>query len=601
MSAGQLLGRDARQIAGVERAREQPGAGVERRLNQPALRRGTRGIAALWLLPTLVLGCGSDADSPETVPTGGTSEPSATIGPGPGIPVTVQPGATGPGDGVVAPGATGSVPPPGGSSTSPTGPGTGGTSEPGGPTETNPDTSVEPVTDEALIDDFEDGDAIIADRAGRKGQWTAYNDASTGATQTPTGGRAVTPEAGGAGGSGYAAHTSGSGFAEWGAGIQLDFNNPGSGASSRLPFDASSYQGISFKAKGAGSVRIELPIPSTTDAAGGGTCVDGCFDTHGKSITVQSEWTEHTVSFAQLEQEGWGAATSFDPSKLLGLAFKVPGSTDAPAEFDFWIDDVRFVDEAGPGGTPGGDPEPNEPVIQDPSSEPGQCKDLGGYQGNGSITYYYFDQGSAEVNCSYQITGRNPDKVAQIATGDGGYFGAMNTADYNDSAMCGACVELTRDGNRKVVLTIVDQCPIATNPKCTAGHIDLSVAAFDQVANRGGGEGYVGTGNGGTVGNISWKYVPCPTTGNIAFKLKEPTNANWNQVLVQNHTFPIQSVEINGKPATRQDYNYWEPPDGKMGPEPYEIKVTDVQGGVITSYITREGGDLDSSVQLSCQ
>jgi expansin (peptidoglycan-binding protein) len=591
------LGHGSRQVARLRRVSKHPAARTGLRA---AAKCAGRNIAALWLLPTLVLGCGSDSDSPETVPTGGTSpDPTATVAPGPGIPGTVQPGATGPAGGVVPPGATGSVSPPVGSPTSPTGPGPGGTTSPTTPTGTNPDTPVEPVIDEALIDDFEDGDAIIADRAGRKGQWTAYNDSSAGATQTPAGGRAVNPEAGGAGGSGYAAHTSGSGFSEWGAG--MDFNNPGSGASSRLPFDASSYQGISFKATGSGTVRVELPIPSTTDSAGGGTCVDGCFDTHGKSITVQSEWTEHTISFTQLEQEGWGTATSFDASKLLGLAFKVPGSADAPAEFDFWIDDVRFVDEAGPGGTPGGDPSPGEPVSQDPSSEPGQCKDLGGYQGNGSITYYYFDQGSAEVNCSYQITGRNPDKVAHIATGDGGYFGAMNTADYNNAAMCGACVEVTRDGNRKVVLTIVDQCPIATNPKCTAGHIDLSVAAFDQVANRGGGEGYVGTGNGGTVGNISWKYVPCPTNGNISFKLKEPTNANWNQVLVQNHAFPIKSVEINGKPATRQAYNYWEPPDGKMGPEPYEIKVTDVQGGVITSYITRDGGDLDSSVQLSCQ
>ena len=34
-------------------------------------------------------------------------------------------------------------------------------------------------------------------------------------------------------------------------------------------------------------------------------------------------------------------------------------------------------------------------------------------------------------------------------------------------------VEVTRDGSRKVTITVTDECPIATNPKCKAGHIDL--------------------------------------------------------------------------------------------------------------------------------
>jgi expansin (peptidoglycan-binding protein) len=458
-------------------------------------------------------------------------------------------------------------------------------------------TSSTPVVDEALIDDFEDGDATLPAIAERAGQWSAYNDESAGSTQSPAAGKAVTPEASGAMGSGFAMHTSGSGFADWGAGIQMDFKNPGTSAASRLPFDASKYKGISFYAKGTGSPRLELPIPATTDAPAGGSCTEGCLDTHGKAIVLSADWTLHTVAFSELEQEDWGTAADFDPSQLLGLAFKIPGSADDPATFDFWIDDLKFVsvaDDTNP------DVEP-EPVVMEPSSEAGMCKDMGGYNGNASVTYYYFAQGSSEVNCSYAITGSNPDKVAHIVTGDGQYFGAMNTTDYNNSAMCGACVEVTRDGNRKVVITIVDQCPVATNPKCQKGHIDLSVAAFDQIGNRGGGEGYLGTGNGGMAGNISWKYVECPIESEVTFRLKEPDNANWNQLLVQGHKFPLQSVEINGQPTTRQAYNYWEPPDGDMGKEPYEVKVTDVNGGVITTYIEHAAGDIPGGVQQSCQ
>src|SRR5690606_33187305 len=135
------------------------------------------------------------------------------------------------------------------------------------------------------------------------------------------------------------------------------------------------------------------------------------------------------------------------------------------ADFDFWVDELRFATAAelsgvstdpdtpvedGAAGQTSMDPVMNEP--QDPTSSPGQCNDHGGYNGNGSVTYYYFDQGSAEVNCSYAITGRNPDSVAHIATGNGQYFGAMNTADYNNAATCGACVEVTRDGGRSVVV-----------------------------------------------------------------------------------------------------------------------------------------------------
>src|SRR5690606_28323780 len=92
--------------------------------------------------------------------------------------------------------------------------------------------------------------------------------------------------------------------------------------------------------------------------------------------------------------------------------------------------------------------------------------------GKGSLTYYSFDQGpTSELNCGFPVAGQNPDRVSGIATGNGTYFAAMHTADYATAAACGACVEVTR-GSRKVVATIVDQCPSDSNSKCDAGHLD---------------------------------------------------------------------------------------------------------------------------------
>jgi expansin len=250
---------------------------------------------------------------------------------------------------------------------------------------------------------------------------------------------------------------------------------------------------------------------------------------------------------------------------------------------------------AGAAGMP-----PQEP---EPSVTPGQCdSDLGGYQ-NGSVTFYTFAMGTTLVNCSYGTHRGNPDKVDFVSTNDGQYFAAINTADYNRAATCGACIEVTRDGNRKVTVTVADQCPIGTNNKCKAGHLDLSRAAFQQIGSE--NEGYLGTGNGGMYGQISWKYVPCQNSGNVHFRLKEPSNQAWNQLLVENHRFPITKVEVrvngNWVNATRHEYNFWEPPNGTFGTPPYRVRVTDVNGTVLEDLVDLAAGDQESENQMTCQ
>lgn len=579
----------------------------------------------------LVLGCGGEENSDVSQPTGSSTISSSGgasgTGTAPGS-VAGNPSANGTttnasGSGT-APGASSN---PAGStndsSTDPTS-GTSGTTD--GTSQTDPpgdgDTTVmddaadpaagaddgaasddgsEPVVVESgdlTIDDFEDGDVVISELDGLAGRWSTYND-ETG-TQVPAAGTSVTPTEGGANGSAYAISTTGSGFTEWGAGLQVDLNNAGG----RNPYDATAFEGISFQAKGSGSVRVELVTMAITEPSGGGTCAENCYDAHGFTIELSADWQEHVIAFGDLTQEGWGTEAAFAPTELLGINFKV-----APAEqFELWLDDVQFLETAGSGGggatddvgTDDDSAEPDPPMTVEPTSTPGMCSmDIGRYDGNGSVTFYYFDQGSAEINCGYQITNRNPDTVANIYTGNGQYFGAMNTSDYNTAAVCGACVEVTRDGNRSVVITVVDRCPIETNPKCTAGHIDLSRAAFQQIGQD--QEGHLGTGNGGAVGSISWRYVECPVGDeNVKYRLKEPDNNGWNELLVQSHRFPISSVEIDGQPATRKEYNYWEPPSN-MGSGPWTIKVTDVVGSTIESTVERGPADIDSGTQFSCQ
>ena len=223
---------------------------------------------------------------------------------------------------------------------------------------------------------------------------------------------------------------------------------------------------------------------------------------------------------------------------------------------------------------------------------------------DGSVTFYTFAMGSTAVNCSFPITGTDPDVVGHVATGNGQYFGALNTADYANSATCGACIEVTRDGTRKVVITVVDQCPTDSNPLCTPGHIDLSKNAFLQIGEE--QEGYLGTGNGASVGAISWHYVACPTTADVTYTLKEPTNQYWNQILVEDHAYAIDVLEANvgGQwiSADRQSYNYWQVGDGNLGDPPYQVRVTDVNGDVVTASLALAAGDQVSTAQFpACQ
>lgn len=206
------------------------------------------------------------------------------------------------------------------------------------------------VSANAVIDDMEDQNLVIAAIDGRIGNWYPYGDG----TATPSFGiAAITPGKRGPN-STYAVHTSGSGFMIWGSGIGADLNNSGTGTSNKVPYDASAYRGITFWARSATTMTVTAVIPDgNTDAAGSrGTnpsptpCTvvpDGVCDHHWTAgISLTPAWKRYTVLFAELvlEPGGFPVPTAPDPSRMVSVQFRVTAGNT----YDFWIDDVAFLE-----------------------------------------------------------------------------------------------------------------------------------------------------------------------------------------------------------------------------------------------------------------
>ena len=226
--------------------------------------------------------------------------------------------------------------------------GSGGTSAGGAP----------PLEVTDLIDDLEDGDTSILMNAGRVGQWYFYNPA--GSNNAGDIQQSLDSSFPGANGSKFSIETKGGPLsgdsAEAYAGLAFDFDNQGNTPTdpSRMPYDLSAWDGISFWAKGNlpnQSVRFELPTLEVVAPEQHGTCMagGGCYDSYGKQIALTGEWSKYELPFSTLAQEGWGAAQPLNLSAALGVDFEY----DTPSgSFDFAIDDVAlYRASAGAGGS----------------------------------------------------------------------------------------------------------------------------------------------------------------------------------------------------------------------------------------------------------
>jgi expansin (peptidoglycan-binding protein) len=159
------------------------------------------------------------------------------------------------------------------------------------------------------------------------------------------------------------------------------------------------------------------------------------------------------------------------------------------------------------------------------------------------------------------------------------YYGAMNEFDWNESGVCGGCVEITNSQNQqKLVVQITDECPYKGNEQwCKQGshHIDLNGAAY----------GALGANNNPA---ITWKYVACTTTGNLKYYFDKAVQQYYLAVTPMNARNRVAKMEVQVmgqfKPLTHTNYNTYELTTG-AGTGALTFRLTDIYNHVVTESV----------------
>jgi endoglucanase len=188
-----------------------------------------------------------------------------------------------------------------------------------------------PLPMDVVLDDFDDNDGT-ASGAGLSGSWRTYSD-GTGMV-TPAVGSPILPVNG-------ELQVTGSGFATWGVGLSIDLDTS-SGA--RQAADLSAYRGLTIRAKGTGTIDVELVLPGTTGTDEvGGTCTgEGCFGHYAAALVLGAEYEEQTLAFSSFQQPSWAAAAELDPGAVLAINF-LSRANGAPVGIDLSLDSVSLA------------------------------------------------------------------------------------------------------------------------------------------------------------------------------------------------------------------------------------------------------------------
>ncbi|HWO13085.1 MAG TPA: hypothetical protein VNN80_26475 [Polyangiaceae bacterium] len=171
---------------------------------------------------------------------------------------------------------------------------------------------------ELLLDELTDEDARFA-VSGISGEWFTYSDGTSPITPPDHTGLPIVDGA---------AHVSGTGFSEWGAGLSAYFTSA----------DLSAFDSVVVRVRGNGVIVAEVATPATSPPEEGGTCMGtGCFGHFARSFPLTDTYQDVVIRFAELAQPSWGqpAQLALDGVISLNLTTKV---SEGPASIDLWVD-----------------------------------------------------------------------------------------------------------------------------------------------------------------------------------------------------------------------------------------------------------------------
>ncbi len=127
---------------------------------------------------------------------------------------------------------------------------------------------------------------------------------------------------------------------------------------------------------------------------------------------------------------------------------------------------------------------------------------------------------------------------------------------------------------------VVDQCPAASNPLCTADHVDINQQKYN-VVEPSSAPGSIANSPG-----VAVKFVPCNVTGNITYDFAT-SSSYYLAMVIENARYGIKSVQYRASGScnwaplglpTNTDA-HWKVTTSP--PNPIDIQVTDEWGQVL--------------------
>lgn len=198
-----------------------------------------------------------------------------------------------------------------------------------------------PASEDARVEDFEDGDNRLFGGFEREGYWYSATDHTPDSTVFPPEGTfqaSKLPDGEATLDNQLAAHFTAAGEKDWGVTWGTTLRHVGS--TGKCALNVGSFRGLRFRTRGTGTVTLRFGMPENVAAEYGGRCVERCWDLHSTTLHLSSDWQTREVHWDQLQQGGWGKPVRFDPKHLLGIEF-MASPANLPA--DFWIDDLEWI------------------------------------------------------------------------------------------------------------------------------------------------------------------------------------------------------------------------------------------------------------------